>query len=186
MPRRCERSANIVSVNAKRAGEIVSAARSILAAEGADALTMRRLAAELGIQAPSLYKHLPGKPAVEDALIAAGLNELGSALHAVVDRGGQVLDLLRVYRAYALREPNLYRLATAGQLRRDALPPGLEEWPGTPFFRVTGDPAVAQALWSFAHGMVILELDGRYPPGSDLDATWSAGARAFQSSTVDS
>jgi AcrR family transcriptional regulator len=185
MPRRCDGSANIVSVSAKRIEQIVAAARTILASEGADALTMRRLAAELGIQAPSLYKHLPGKPAVEDALIAAGLREMGAALHAVVDAGGRVIDLLRAYRDYALREPNLYRLATAGQLRRDALPAGLEEWSGSPFYRVTGDPAVAQALWSFAHGMVILELDGRYPPSSDLDATWSAGARAFQMSTVD-
>jgi AcrR family transcriptional regulator len=169
----------------KRAGDIVAAAREILAAEGLEALTMRRLAAELGIQAPSLYKHLPGKHAVEDALIAAALAELGAALHAVVDADGRVLDLLRVYRSYALREPDLYRLATAGQLRRDALPAGLEEWAGTPFFRITGDPAIAQALWSFAHGMVILELDDRYPPGSDLDATWIAGASAFQQSTVD-
>jgi hypothetical protein len=27
--------------------------------------------------------------------------------------------------------------------------------------------------------MVILELDGRYPPDSDLDATWAAGVQAF-------
>jgi len=45
---------------------------------------------------------------------------------------------------------------------------------------VTGDPYLAQALWSFAHGMVILELDRRYPPGSNLDLTWSAGAKAFE------
>jgi hypothetical protein len=29
------------------------------------------------------------------------------------------------------------------------------------------------------------ELDGRYPPGPDFDATWLAGAHAFQVSTVD-
>ncbi|HUY30028.1 MAG TPA: WHG domain-containing protein [Acidimicrobiales bacterium] len=45
---------------------------------------------------------------------------------------------------------------------------------------VTGDASLAQALWSFAHGMVVLELDGRHPPGSDLDATWRAGADAFE------
>ena len=27
--------------------------------------------------------------------------------------------------------------------------------------------------------MVILEIDGRYPDGSDLDRTWKAGAAAF-------
>jgi hypothetical protein len=31
-----------------------------------------------------------------------------------------------------------------------------------------------------AHGMVTLELDGRYPPGSDLERTWSAGSPAFE------
>jgi hypothetical protein len=43
----------------------------------------------------------------------------------------------------------------------------------------TGDYSVAQALWSFAHGMVILELDNRFPPTSDLDRTWAAGVAAF-------
>jgi hypothetical protein len=60
------------------------------------------------------------------------------------------------------------------------LPEGLEEWAGNPWFVVTGESALAQALWSFAHGMLILELDQRYPPGSDLSSTWQAGATAFE------
>ena len=63
----------------------------------------------------------------------------------------------------AHESPHLYRLATGGELARDLLPPGLEEWSGTPFFTVTGDPHLAQALWSTAHGLVVLELDRRYP-----------------------
>jgi AcrR family transcriptional regulator len=58
-----------------RAAQIVAAARVLLESEGAGALTMRRLGQALGIQAPSLYKHLPGKHAVEVALIEAGLTE---------------------------------------------------------------------------------------------------------------
>jgi hypothetical protein len=27
--------------------------------------------------------------------------------------------------------------------------------------------------------MTILELDGRFPPGADLDAAWARGLRAF-------
>jgi AcrR family transcriptional regulator len=164
---------------ADRTEQIVSAARTVLAAEGVDALTMRRVASELGVQAPSLYKHLTGKHAIEDALIAAGLREVGAALHAVVARGGGTAEVLDAYRTFARREPNLYRLATGRPLRREALPDGLEQWAGEPFYLVTGDPVRAQALWSFAHGMVILELDDRYPPGSDLDATWAAGVAAF-------
>ena len=30
-----------------------------------------------------------------------------------------------------------------------------------------------------AHGMVILELDDRFPPGADLDAAWARGLSAF-------
>ena len=40
--------------------------------------------------------------------------------------------------------------------------------------------ARARALWVFAHGMVMLELDHRFPPDADLDAAWRAGVAAFQ------
>ena len=73
----------------------------------------------------------------------------------------------------------MYRLSTSGTLDRAALPTGLEDWAGEPFLLATGDSHRAQALWSFAHGMVILEIDGRFPDSSDLDRTWRAGAAAF-------
>jgi AcrR family transcriptional regulator len=134
------------------------------------------------MQAPSLYKHVADKDALTAGLIAQALREMGDVLHAAVARPGRrgaVPSLLAAYRTHAVANPNMYRLATSGPLDRALLPPGLEEWAGEPFFLATGDPATAQALWSFAHGMVILEIDGRYPEGSDLDATWKAGATAF-------
>jgi hypothetical protein len=88
------------------------------------------------------------------------------------------LAALRLFReSPAVR--NVYRLSASGTLDRAALPPGLEDWAGEPFLLATGDPHRAQALWSFAHGMVILEIDGRFPDGSDLDRTWRAGAAVF-------
>ncbi|GGS72242.1 transcriptional regulator [Planobispora rosea] len=191
-----------------RAAEIVAAARALLEEEGPDGLTMRALADRLGIRAPSLYKHFPDKAAVEAALIEQELAEMGNLLHAALDEaaagagagsgdigredagsgdagregaggGGAIGAVLRAYRAASLARPNLYRLMTAGSLPRERLAPGLEEWSGTPFFLAAGEPYLAQALWSFAHGMVILELDGRYPEGSDLERTWTEGVRAF-------
>lgn len=165
-----------------RVAQIIEAARHVLEDEGPDSLTMRRLADELGIQAPSLYRHFPGKAGVELALIEDGLADIGEVSHRAIHRSGsesRLNALLASYRRYSLSHPNLYRLATSGPLSRDQLPPGLEEWAGNPWFVVTGEPALAQALWSFAHGMVILELDNRYPPGSDLDQTWRTGAAAF-------
>ena len=168
----------------RRTEEIVAAALELLDHEGPSALTKRRLGAVLGIRAPSLYKHLPGKAAIEVALIEFGLWQMGTCTHQAIEgRSARTPALLRAYRSQALAHPNLYRLATAGPLPREALTPGLEEWAGEPWFTVTGDPNMAQALWSFAHGMVILEIDGRFPPASNLDRTWSAGAKAFAVAT---
>ncbi|HXA34631.1 MAG TPA: TetR/AcrR family transcriptional regulator [Acidimicrobiales bacterium] len=170
------------TVRSPRAIQVVEAARRLLESEGPDALTMRRLADVLGIRAPSIYKHFPGKPAVELAMIEDALVELGTALHRVVarvDPGEAVAALLCAYRAYALAHPNLYRLATGAGLSRQELADGLEDWAGEPFYLATGEAYQAQALWAFAHGMVVLELDDRFLPGSDLDRTWAAGAAAF-------
>jgi AcrR family transcriptional regulator len=162
--------------------ESVAAARRILEQEGAGALTMRRLAEELSMQAPSLYKHFSGKAALESALIEDSMFDIGAVTHRALHEAapeGPLHSLLVAYRSYCLAHPNLYRLATSGRLQRDTLPEGLEQWAGNPWFVVTGDPSLAQALWSFAHGMLILEIDDRYPPGSDLDQTWRAGGAAF-------
>jgi len=165
-----------------RVVESVAAARRILEQEGAGALTMRRLAEELSMQAPSLYKHFSGKAALESALIEDSMFDIGAVTHRALHEAapeGPLHSLLVAYRSYCLAHPNLYRLATSGRLQRDTLPEGLEQWAGNPWFVVTGDPSLAQALWSFAHGMLILEIDDRYPPGSDLDQTWRAGGAAF-------
>lgn len=161
---------------------MVAAARRLLEAGGPAALTMRRLGSEVGMKAPSLYKHFPTKAAVEAALIEQGLLELGSALHAAVSvpgGAGVVGQLLAAYRAGALESPELYRLATGGPLPRRHLAEGLEAWAGAPFFLATGDAARAQALFAFAHGMVVLELDRRFPERSQLERTWAAGVAGF-------
>ncbi|MFL6204415.1 MAG: TetR/AcrR family transcriptional regulator [Acidimicrobiales bacterium] len=167
-----------------RAAQIVDAAFAILDDEGPDGLTMRRLADDLGMRAPSLYKHLPDKAHLEAALIEVIFFDIGDVLHEALARSrraGAVRRVLEAYRTHGLRHPNRYRLATSGQLRRDLLPECLEEWAGQPFFFAAGDPYRSQALWSAAHGMVILEIEGRYPEGSDLDRTWKATAAAFSS-----
>jgi AcrR family transcriptional regulator len=167
-----------------RTTQIVQSACELVEQEGPEALTMRRLGEVVGMRAPSLYKHLPGKTAVTGAVVELAMRELGAALHdAVADEAAaapiRLSRLLAAYRKQALASPHLYRLATSGPLARDQLSPGLEDWAGEPFFLVTGEPYLAQALWSATHGTVILELDGRYLPGSDLERTWGALSAAF-------
>ena len=163
-----------------RARAIVAAARQILDHQGADGLTMRRLAEAVGIRAPSLYRHFPDKAAVEIALIDDGFEEIAGRFAAAVGNGESSLpELATTYRTFALAHPHLYRLMTAGPLPRDRLRPGVEARAAAPFVQAVGDADLARAVWAFAHGMVILELAGRFPPDADLDAAWSAGLAAF-------
>ncbi|MEV0651222.1 WHG domain-containing protein [Phytomonospora sp. NPDC050363] len=45
--------------------------------------------------------------------------------------------------------------------------------------RRTARAGAARAVWAFAHGMVVLELEDRFPPDADLDAAWRVGCEAF-------
>ena len=102
-----------------RVAEIVAAARRILENGGRESLTMRRVADELGIQAPSLYKHFASKAELELALLNDAMIEMGDASHKAIHTGGgepALLPLLETYRRYSLSHPHLYRLATAGPL----------------------------------------------------------------------
>src|SRR5256885_7568291 len=149
-----------------RAAQIVATARFLLEREGPEALTMRRLGEELGIRAPSLYKHLTGKKAIELALIEAGFRDIGAALHAALGGRDNPVDatrnLLATYRRFSLAHPNLYRLATAGRLPPGDLTPGVEDWAGEPFLLVTGGPPLAQAPLSFCPRLGILGAHRRY------------------------
>ena len=163
-----------------RARAVLAAAQRILDEEGRDALTMRRLAAEVGIRAPSLYRHFPDKAAVEAALIDAGFVALTEAfVRAMREHGATLPALATAYRAFARASPDRYRLMTGGPLPRARLAPGIEAAAATPLLQVCGDPDLARAAWAFAHGMTILELDGRFPAEADLEAAWQRGIAAL-------
>ena len=167
-----------------RVAEAVAVARELLEADGPDGLTMRRLADAMGIRAPSLYKHVESKEELEALMIADVFREVGELFHEAVASAPKkqaLAELARAYRSWAFAHPHLYRLLTDGELPRDRLPDGLEAWAAEPVvIAAGGDPDRARAAWAFAHGMTILELDGRFPPGADLDAAWAAGIHGFR------
>ncbi|GAB3359969.1 WHG domain-containing protein [Micromonospora halotolerans] len=153
-----------------RREEIVDVAERLLERVGPEAVTMRRLAEEMGIQAPSLYKHVAGKPEIQGALQERALHRLAAALEPAPD----LPSLAAAYRDWARRHPRLYEIATRMPLARERLAPGVEAAAAGPLLRMTGgDLAAARALWGLAHGLVDLELAGRFPPGADLDAVWA-------------
>ena len=152
---------------------------------GSGALTMRRLAEQLGIKAPSLYKHLPDKTALEAAIIATGLEEAaaGSSRPSTARRlaatrpgvGRRRLGAGGVSGVCAGASSSLpvdaQRAASSAASGRGR---GPRRGAGGAGCR---ERARARALWAFAHGMVMLELDQRFPPDADLDAAWGLVSR---------
>ena len=163
-----------------RRDEIAEAARALVEAEGAPALTMRTVADRVGIRAPSLYKHFPSKRALEAAVVADALEEAAEALEAGAQAPDPLAGVARAYREFALAHPHLYRLMNDGPLPRDLLPEGLEERAAAPVVAATRTRDLARAAFAFAHGMVSLEIAGRFPPDADLDAAWAAGIEGFR------
>jgi AcrR family transcriptional regulator len=87
---------------------VLAAATALVDAEGIRALTMRRLAAGLGIEAMSLYYHLPGKESLLDGLVEAVIGEINSAAAGVAGDGDWRALLRRrflVAREVMLRHP---------------------------------------------------------------------------------
>lgn len=80
---------------------IVSAAFDVLDDVGIDGLTVRALAARLGVKAPALYWHLDSKQALLDEMGTEVTNRIGAGLEALPD-DATLGDALRAY-ATAMR-----------------------------------------------------------------------------------
>jgi AcrR family transcriptional regulator len=162
-----------------RREEILDAAESLLESEGPLALTMRRVAEEMGIRAPSLYKHIASKDDIEAGLQERALRDLTVAL---APAGSDLLKITAVYRQWAMAHPGLYELATRRPLHRDVIPAEVETAAAAPLVAAAGgEEHRARALWALAHGLVDLELAGRFPPDANLDETWRAAQRESSS-----
>jgi AcrR family transcriptional regulator len=166
--------------NAPRRAQILAAATTLLEAGGRDAVTMRAIAEQLGVKAPSLYKHVRGKDEVEDALVTAALEELGGAVADAARRAHAPLPAMAAaYRAFARRHPSLYRLLTERPLPAGHRPGPREAEATALLADAVGGRDQARAAWAFVHGMTQLEAAGRFPPEADVNGAWLAGLAAF-------
>jgi AcrR family transcriptional regulator len=179
--------------NALRA-YLLDAASRLLADEGPAALTMRRIAAEVGCSTTVLYTLFGSKDGLAAGLFREGFERFRrrfAELPPNDDPIGRIRDLSVAYRESALAEPHYYRVMFLGAIPGYA-PSGDVLAAGDRVFgylvdaaRVcieagvyrAGDPvAVAEVLWAAAHGVLSLELAGVLPPGDDryLAATSAA------------
>jgi AcrR family transcriptional regulator len=90
---------------------VVAAAAKLADAEGLQALTLARLATDLGVRPPSLYAHVGGLEDVRRRLAIRGSRELGVELQKAA-AGRARADALRAiavaYRQYGASHPGTY------------------------------------------------------------------------------
>jgi AcrR family transcriptional regulator len=131
--------------------QIVEAALRALEAEGAAALTMRRIAADVEYSAPVVYQHFANKDALVLELVTQGYAGLLTELRGVLDEADPERRLLRIaagYVRFAAEHPHLYQAMNGAVTgRRDAAEPAI-------------DLVKEQlTLWSDAHGVVLSDPD---------------------------
>ena len=155
--------------------EILDQARRLLVSEGPAALTLAGLARQLAVEPSALRQHFSGTDELLRELAVDAMIEQQQALR------GAAPDLLaqaEAYRRYALEHRELYRLITEYPFADQPLTSVLVSRQPELMVDALG-PDLARAAWAFAHGMVELELDGRFSEDADVDAAWRAGIAAF-------
>jgi hypothetical protein len=117
---------------------VLAAALEIIDRDGADALSMRRLARALDRDPMIIYRHAPGKAALLDGVAETVLAQLQVDC-ADPDWAGQLREVARRYRALALAHPHVVPLIVTRPLAtplglRPAAPcaPWKTSWPCSP------------------------------------------------------
>jgi AcrR family transcriptional regulator len=166
---------------------IVDGALSVLQREGQAALTLRRLAKEVGVTPNAFYRYFSSF----DALIAAAADAVARRLYLAIEQGtaelpddadeeARVRKLLKVYSDFAESNPTLYRTFLSAKAKAAAeLPqPRYHEllWPKVvsivePLVGSDDAPAATVTLWGLLHGIWALRqadvLGGKKP--SEID-----------------
>ena len=124
---------------------IVDAAMRIIDDEGLDALSMRRLGAELGVNPMAAYYHVPNKAARYDLVVDAVMTGVDTS---VIDPAAPLADQLklaaRAYRAAILAHPHAIPVLAARSLRSAAALRPVEPFLGILFAAgLTADEALA-------------------------------------------
>jgi AcrR family transcriptional regulator len=155
----------------------VEAALALLATHGRDALTLRAVAAHIGVNHRALYRHFASLDTLKVEVAIVGFDRLATALERL--RTPDARAIVRSYATFAFAEPHLYDLIFSLPLRKYyAAADGM----GPAFRRVTavslaavGGPAKGGErevfrLWGMTHGLIGLYRAGAWRARSNAKA----------------
>ncbi len=176
---------------------LLERASHTLSANGLRALSLRRLASDVGTSTTAVYSLFGGKPELLTAVFDEAFGRFGAHLAAATPSDDPFEDLVRLGVAYgpcARPDPHFYEVmfgAVGGGITTD--PRSLDRAAAT-FQPLLGmvrraidagalraeDPStIAVSLWAMVHGLVSLELRGFLPPGAaDPGRAFTTAVRA--------
>jgi AcrR family transcriptional regulator len=157
---------------------ITATARTVAEQEGWDAVTTRRLSAEIEYSQPVLYKHFAGMEGIVASVAVEGFAELGAALAAARAHAADGRDAMsRVAHAFigfARDNPALFDAmfvrATTLAFAADDTPAELnnafdELRAAVAMVAGERDPdTLAEVVWAALHGLITLDRSGRLRP----------------------
>jgi len=163
---------------------VVDVAAAIADAEGLQAVTLARVAGDLGVRPPSLYNHVDGRPDLLRAIAVRSVRELAEALReAAVGRSGAeaLTAAAHAYRAYARARPGRYEATLAAPTRGDeehraaaaeavdVMLAVMRAWD------LEGDDAIhaVRAFRSAVHGFVAIEAADGFGLAVDVDESFA-------------
>lgn len=136
-----------------------------------DGLSLRAVAAVLGVKAPSLYRYFPNKSALELAVAEAALKQMCSELEpagALAEPKAKFMGTANAYVHFAREHYALYSYVFQGRVQGAySSKEGKAVWNALleAVSRVSGtddDTASTVAIWSFLHGYATLEHAGGF------------------------
>jgi AcrR family transcriptional regulator len=164
--------------------KIHTAARKLLDKEGAEAVTMRAVAKEVGITPMAIYRHFPDRAALLNALADEGFEELAAWLaeqRLTGDVEQRLYKMGELYLDHALEHPRLFELmflkprkgarqyprdfkagkSPTANLMHETVAAGIESG----FLKDDDAWEITFEMGALSHGLIMLYLGGR------LDAT---------------
>jgi len=163
---------------------LCEAAERLFAEKGPDAVTMRQLAAELGVSPMTPYRYFRDKDDILAAVRTNGFNRFAEALEKARARTGSArargAAVGQAYIDFALGHPHTYKLmfdlnqpreadypdlVAAARRARETMSDYVKDLVADGV--LAGDPEqVGMMFWAAAHGAIVLELAGKLPPGA--------------------
>ncbi len=163
---------------------LCEAAEKLFAEKGPDAVTMRQLAAELGVSPMTPYRYFQDKDDILAAVRTNGFNRFAETLEtaragarSARAKGAAVGE---AYVNFAFEHPHTYKLmfdlnqpheenypelVAAGRRARETMSAWVKDLPAES--GLAGDPEqIGQMFWAATHGAVVLELSGKLPAGA--------------------